>query len=56
MEERRFCTSCGSLKAVEGGAMFSTKKSSRWKCKWCIAKLSPSVFASKSKGIANGNK
>jgi transposase-like protein len=52
---RKFCSSCNSFKDAEGGGI-KQGRINRWKCKWCIAKLSPSQYASTPKGDKDGSR
>lgn len=55
MDDKKFCTSCQTSKPLDGGATIGTKIK-RWKCKGCLAKQSPSIYARVGKEVQHDHR
>jgi hypothetical protein len=47
-ENRKFCTSCQSMRALEGGVMKETRGVPRWMCAPCVERKTESIYKNRS--------
>jgi hypothetical protein len=52
--DKRFCTSCQTMRPTEYGKMVLTGKINRWKCTACIERISVAKYAKQTKPKTKG--
>lgn len=49
----RFCTTCQAMRETEGGYLKRCRRTSRWICRCCVERTSPSIYRNTSGKPAN---